>query len=145
MPTHMQEFGEELNIDLGLFQIDPVKFARGYGKAFGNCMFCRKALSDPQSVAVGYGPTCAATYGLPHGDMSPEEAKKQSSFEFKLPSGKTQPTQPTATADSISIEHLQEVAIIQLSDAKHEQISELIRIQPEDEYMFLVTALWENL
>lgn len=32
------------------------------------CCFCHHPLSDPKSMAVGYGPDCAEQRGLPHGD-----------------------------------------------------------------------------
>ena len=30
------------------------------------CCFCGKALTDPNSRSLGYGPDCAKLYGLPH-------------------------------------------------------------------------------
>ena len=157
MPNYMQKHGEKLQCELDLFQLDPARYATMYGKATANCMFCHKALTDPQSIAVGYGPTCAAHYGLPHGEMDAETAKKMSSLQFDIETivdkacGKKgvcascTNDKPTVTAESVAIEHLREVAIIMLSDIKHEQFAELIEINPEDEYMLLVTALWEAL
>lgn len=46
-------------------QEDPAGFAAAKGKQSGNCIFCRKSLTDPRSVEVGYGQTCAGHYGLP--------------------------------------------------------------------------------
>ena len=43
---------------------DPIKTAREYGKLTGCCCFCNKVLSDPQSVAAGFGETCAKHFGL---------------------------------------------------------------------------------
>lgn len=43
---------------------DPVKVAREHGKLTGNCCFCRRPLSDPQSTAAGFGPVCAKNFGL---------------------------------------------------------------------------------
>ena len=40
------------------------KVAGSYGKLSGYCCFCRKSLTGPQSVAVGYGPVCAQNWGL---------------------------------------------------------------------------------
>lgn len=45
---------------------DPAGTAAAYGKATGCCCFCSRKLDDPRSIAVGYGPVCAANYGLPH-------------------------------------------------------------------------------
>jgi len=46
---------------------DPAGVASEYGKLTGNCCFCGLPLTDPQSTAQGYGPICAAHYGLPWG------------------------------------------------------------------------------
>jgi hypothetical protein len=45
---------------------DPAKHAKAYGALMARCSFCALPLSDAGSVEVGYGPTCAARYGLPH-------------------------------------------------------------------------------
>ena len=157
MPNHMQPFGEALQTELGLFQLDPAKYATAYGKELGNCMFCRKNLSNQQSVAVGYGPICADHYGLPWGDLDPEEAKRQSSFKFKLPAAEqpcvthvatatnTQACTETVTADKFAIGLLRDVAIVQLSELAQGALDDQIERNPQDEYMFLVTALWEAL
>ena len=66
---------------LKAFAADPVKVATAYGrvkrqqiedgaggyKLVGQCCFCRRALSDERSTAVGYGQICAGHYGLPWG------------------------------------------------------------------------------
>lgn len=36
------------------------------GKKIGVCLFCLHTLSDSLSIAYGYGPVCAKTWGLPH-------------------------------------------------------------------------------
>jgi len=46
---------------------NPNLTARMYAKRTNNCMFCRRTLTENSSVALGYGPICAGTYGLPHG------------------------------------------------------------------------------
>lgn len=46
---------------------DPAATAAKHGHLTGNCCFCHRPLSDAKSTAVGYGPTCAANYGLPWG------------------------------------------------------------------------------
>ena len=38
-----------------------------------HCRFCSKALTHPNSQAVGYGPTCAQKYGLPWGEVDIKE------------------------------------------------------------------------
>ena len=47
---------------------DPQQFVGEHGKRTGVCCFCAQALTDERSVAVGYGPICAAKYGLPWGE-----------------------------------------------------------------------------
>ena len=49
------------------FAADPVGVAAEYGRLHGACCFCRKSLRDERSTAVGYGPTCAANFGLEWG------------------------------------------------------------------------------
>lgn len=52
---------------LSALAADPQGTAGGYGRRSGTCCFCNSALTDPASVAVGYGPVCAKHFGLPHG------------------------------------------------------------------------------
>lgn len=51
---------------LQAFAADPERIARDYGRLMGSCCFCSLPLTDPVSVAVGYGPICADHYGLEH-------------------------------------------------------------------------------
>lgn len=46
---------------------DPAAVAAAYGKETGNCCFCSIELSTAESLAVGYGPTCAEHFNLPWG------------------------------------------------------------------------------
>lgn len=46
---------------------DPAAVAGAYGVKTGNCCFCSTPLSDARSTSVGYGPICAARFGLPWG------------------------------------------------------------------------------
>jgi len=43
---------------------DPARTAANYGHLTGHCCFCALPLSDPRSTSVGYGPICAAHFGL---------------------------------------------------------------------------------
>lgn len=43
----------------------PSELAR-VGRATGICCYCGRFLTDPVSVALGYGPVCAGYHGLPH-------------------------------------------------------------------------------
>ncbi len=45
---------------------DPAGMAKAYGALTGHCSFCNRKLTDAGSVEVGYGPTCAKAFGLPH-------------------------------------------------------------------------------
>lgn len=51
------------------FNNNPPAFAKIYSQETGQCMFCRRKLTNPQSVVVGYGPICADNFGLPWGDV----------------------------------------------------------------------------
>lgn len=50
------------------FADNPAKVAGEDGRLHGRCCFCRQALTDERSTAVGYGKTCASHFGLPWGD-----------------------------------------------------------------------------
>ena len=71
--------------ELELFAKMPTKYAKMYSSATGNCMFCAKTLTDPQSVAVGYGPICAAHFGLPHGEIDQQVANDMAQIEMEMP------------------------------------------------------------
>jgi hypothetical protein len=47
------------------FNDDPIAVASECGRVTGCCSFCGSALSDPRSVALGYGPVCAEQWKLP--------------------------------------------------------------------------------
>jgi hypothetical protein len=46
---------------------DPANYAAEYGKRTGACCFCATRITTDESLEVGYGPICAARYGLPWG------------------------------------------------------------------------------
>jgi hypothetical protein len=46
------------------FAQSPAEVAKNHGALTGNCSFCNLALTDPRSVAAGFGPVCADHYGL---------------------------------------------------------------------------------
>lgn len=71
--------------ELELFAENPAGYAKLYSDVTGNCMFCRRLLTDPQSVAVGYGAICAGHYGLPHGDIETEVANEMAQIEMSMP------------------------------------------------------------
>lgn len=49
--------------------------AKQFSRLAGRCIFCSHAIDTPQSTAVGYGPHCAAKYGLPWGSTVEEVAQ----------------------------------------------------------------------
>lgn len=55
------------------FSANPAGVAAELGHATGNCVFCRKSLTDERSVFVGYGRTCAGHYDLPWGNKVIED------------------------------------------------------------------------
>lgn len=46
---------------------DPVKMAALYGHQTSSCCFCARPLTTSESVTMGYGPICAAKFGLSWG------------------------------------------------------------------------------
>lgn len=75
---------EIISHELELFAEAPTEYAKLYSNTTGNCMFCTKTLTDPQSVVVGYGPICAAHYGLPHGEIDKQVANDMTQIEMSL-------------------------------------------------------------
>jgi hypothetical protein len=71
-----REAPQGLGKRLAEFAADPAKVAREYGRLTARCCFCRLPLggdnpnspSGRKSLAVGYGQTCAANWGLPWGE-----------------------------------------------------------------------------
>jgi len=47
---------------------DLLSLAAKHGHETGNCSFCGLTLTDPRSVAKGWGPICSKRWGLPWGD-----------------------------------------------------------------------------
>lgn len=41
--------------------------AAAFGKMYGRCCYCSRAIDTPESTEVGYGPICARKQGLPWG------------------------------------------------------------------------------
>lgn len=58
----------EITARLIAFAQEPGKIAGEHGKLTGRCCFCRIALTDERSTAVGYGPDCADHWNLPWGE-----------------------------------------------------------------------------
>jgi hypothetical protein len=62
-------FAYERGATAGLSEVTVItaEQAAEFGHTFHRCVFCRHDLSTAESTAVGYGPVCAKTYGLPWG------------------------------------------------------------------------------
>lgn len=83
----------EIEQAISQFADNPVEYAKLYSQDTGNCMFCAKELTDPQSVLVGYGPVCAETYGLPHGNINAKDAQAAVEVEHDLADFKLEPVE----------------------------------------------------
>lgn len=64
------------------FAADPAGYARRSANLTGRCCFCNQGLTDERSTTVGYGPTCAAHYGLPWGERAGEFASAADAAKF---------------------------------------------------------------
>lgn len=51
----------------------PIGAAVIWGHKISHCVFCGLELTDPRSVTVGYGATCASNWGLPWGEANDQE------------------------------------------------------------------------
>ena len=71
--AHTADMSDACNT-LKAINANPRNFALSYGNTTCNCMFCGKQLTRSESKLYGYGPICAANWGLPY-DVSNEEAK----------------------------------------------------------------------
>jgi len=56
--------GDERRDDVVAAASDPAQAAIAYGKVLGQCGICARTLTDPESIARGIGPVCAANYGF---------------------------------------------------------------------------------
>lgn len=52
--------------ELRAFVLRGREYLNEVGKETGNCCYCGLELTDPDSVARGYGPVCAKNYGCEH-------------------------------------------------------------------------------
>jgi hypothetical protein len=44
--------------------------AKAFSRLAGRCCFCSSRIDTPESTLAGYGPKCAANYGLPWGSTA---------------------------------------------------------------------------
>jgi hypothetical protein len=49
---------------LEMFALDPAGSVKAHGIQTGVCCFCNSQLTDKKSIAAGYGPVCAKTFGF---------------------------------------------------------------------------------
>lgn len=75
---------------------DPLHVAAQHGCATGVCCFCNRALSTKESRSAGYGPVCAAKFGLDWGQVSPE-IEAQAEAAKVLPAS----TEPAPTTNEL--------------------------------------------
>jgi len=66
-----RECAEDLQARISKIGADVVGSAKAHGAQHSNCCFCGRGLTTDASVSNGYGPECAANYGLPW-DVRPE-------------------------------------------------------------------------
>jgi hypothetical protein len=52
---------------------NPVEEGKLFGQKYAYCCFCAKEITTKESLAAGYGPVCAAKWGLPWGNYKEEE------------------------------------------------------------------------
>ncbi len=65
--THWAGVDERMADALSKLAMDPVGAVAEFGHLNGRCCFCSIEVTDETSEEVGYGPTCAKKWGLPHG------------------------------------------------------------------------------
>lgn len=58
-----RECGDERRDQVLTVAADPKTAAIAHGLKMGNCACCGRDLTDPESIAAGIGPVCAAKYG----------------------------------------------------------------------------------
>lgn len=63
-PSEAGAMSPELAALLDEFEADPTEYVSKMGVATGNCCFCRRELSEPISLTMGFGKICAGHYGL---------------------------------------------------------------------------------
>ena len=114
---------------LEIFAENPTGYAKIYGNHTGNCMFCGRELTDPQSVAVGYGPICADHFGLPHGNLEADVANEMTQFDLQIPWDGTDPDRITDAEPQQSLEE----RIAWLEDKITQLEATLYRIQSNGE------------
>jgi len=73
---------EAITAQLRRFAAEPAKVAKESAVLTGRCVFCNLALGGDsetakKSLAVGYGQTCAANYGLPWGEVKLDIGKPE--------------------------------------------------------------------
>ena len=95
------------------FAENPTAYAKLYSNVTGNCMFCSRELTDPQSVAVGYGPVCAGNFGLPHGEFTKQLAEDIAQIEMDMSNitmvvfDELQNEKPTTIEDKVALLELE--------------------------------------
>jgi hypothetical protein len=133
------KLGEEIISSLDLFCLDPAKYGKAFGDKTGCCMYCAKKLTNPKSVLVGYGPICAANYGLPYNELLMSRCmthKVDTAVDLDAVILVENCFKLTAVCKALLSE-------IQFNDLHH-MIGQLSHADYVSEYNLLVTALWEH-
>lgn len=78
------EVRQSLQDLLTAFCDSPLSAAKFYARETNRCMFCAHPLEEPSSVECGYGPICAETYGLPHGQNGTARRVNASEIEHEV-------------------------------------------------------------
>ena len=71
----------EVTDAVAVIEADPVKAAKLSAKLDARCCFCGRDLTTKESIGVGYGPVCAANFGLAWGSEQEYDDKKESLFQ----------------------------------------------------------------
>lgn len=139
---------KKLLCELDLFVQNPAEYAKGYGQLTNNCMYCGRQLTNPQSVAVGYGPICAAHYGLPYGELEQKIAEDMSQIEFEFPTGNVLDKKQEQSEYIAANMNLSTICFQRLSKQQYEELNERIADLDihdyKSEYNLRITALWEH-
>ncbi len=67
----------DMHVMLEMMEENPVQFVIENRGARNWCCFCRRDLTDPVSVTMGYGPICAGRWALPHSNEAAAALRAQ--------------------------------------------------------------------
>ena len=76
VPWSADRMTDEVRTVIQDFSLDPARCSLASANLIGACVYCGNRLTDDDSKAVGYGPTCAHNYEMPYGPKASAAAKK---------------------------------------------------------------------